>query len=68
MAKRSHIDEQQRRILLAKFGEGMTSVNKSTQDIRNCAAKETGLKLQSVNVKFHVEAASMGKAGCVVFL
>ena len=50
MAKRSQIDEEQRHVLQTKFGEGMTSVNKSTEGIRNCAAKETGITLQSVNV------------------
>ena len=33
------------------FKEGMNSVNKSTADLRNAAAQETGLSVQSVNVR-----------------
>ena len=50
MAFRSIIDEK-KEALLSKFKEGMNSVNKSTADLRNAAAHETGLSVQSVNVR-----------------
>ena len=51
MAKRSRIDGRQKKALCTKFSEGMTAVNKSTEEMRRSAAEETGLTLQTVNVK-----------------
>ena len=52
MAKRSRIDGGQKKALCTKFSEGMSAVNKSTEDMRRSAAEETGLSIQTVNVIF----------------
>ena len=49
---RSQIDDVQKKILLKHFQEGMNAVNRSTEELRNTAAKETGLSLLSVNVSW----------------
>ena len=44
------ISPSQKQLLIKRFQEGMTGVNKGNLPIREAVAKETGLSTESVNV------------------
>ena len=50
MVQRCTINLAQKQLLVKRFQEGMTCVNKKNLHLREEAAKETGLSTESVNV------------------